>query len=79
MKHRSPNENNFFKPKNLKDLDVLLTHQKSYYERFSSLSLTIKETRPIGFPMSEELIIREKKTRVKIVGEQNLFLNSISI
>ena len=55
------NENNFFKPKSLNDLDVLLTHQKSYYERFSSLSLTIKETRPIGFPMSEELIIREKK------------------
>lgn len=61
IQEKTCNENNFFKPKNLKDLDVLLTHQKSYYERFSSLSLTIKETRPIGFPMSEELIIREKK------------------
>ena len=61
IQEKTCNENNFFKPKNLKDLDVLLTHQKSYYKRFCSLSLTIKETRPIGFPMSEELIIREKK------------------
>jgi acetoin utilization deacetylase AcuC-like enzyme len=61
IQEKTCNENNFFKPKNLKDLDVLLTHQKCYYKRFSSLSLTIKETRPIGFPMSEELIIREKK------------------
>jgi acetoin utilization deacetylase AcuC-like enzyme len=40
---------------------VLLTHDEDYYYRFSSLLLTKKEIRPIGFPMSKELVIREKK------------------
>ena len=53
--------NNFFNPKELKDSDVLRTHDKDYFERFNSLSLTKKELRPIGFPMSQELVIREKK------------------
>ena len=61
MKENTCNPKNFFKPKNLKDQDILNTHEKNYYERLSSLSLTKKEIRPIGFPMSKELIIREKK------------------
>ena len=61
IKEKTCNSNNFFIPKNLNDQDVLNTHEKNYYERLSSLSLTKKEIRPIGFPMSKELIIREKK------------------
>ena len=61
IKENTCNPKNFFIPKNLKDQDVLNTHEKNYYERLSSLSLTKKEIRPIGFPMSKELIIREKK------------------
>ena len=61
IKENTCNHKNFFIPKNLKDQDVLNTHEKNYYERLSSLSLTKKEIRPIGFPMSKELIIREKK------------------
>ncbi len=52
---------NFFRPLNLDNNLALLTHSKDYYERFSSLSLTKKEIRPIGFPMSRELVEREKK------------------
>ena len=61
IKENTCNPKNFFIPKNLKDQDVLNTHEKNYYERLSSLCLTKKEIRPIGFPMSKELIIREKK------------------
>ena len=61
IKETTCNPNNFFVPKSLSDEDVLTTHQKEYYEKLCSLSLSKKEIRPIGFPMSRELITREKK------------------
>ena len=61
IKETTCNPNNFFVPKSLSDEDVLKTHQKEYYEKLCSLSLSKKEIRPIGFPMSRELITREKK------------------
>ncbi|MDC0249114.1 histone deacetylase [Flavobacteriaceae bacterium] len=61
IKETTCNPNNFFVPKSLSDEDVLKTHQKEYYEKLCSLSLSKKEIRPIGFPMSRELINREKK------------------
>ena len=74
------NSNNFFVPKNLKDQDVLNTHEKNYYERLSSLSLTKKEVRPIGFPMSKELVLREKKIAQGTIECSNFSLiNGISM
>ena len=61
IKEKTCSPNNFFIPKNLSDQNVLTTHQKEYYEKLCSLSLSKKEIRPIGFPMSRELITREKK------------------
>tara|TARA_B100001093_G_C26758027_1_gene984343 strand:+ start:355 stop:1257 length:903 start_codon:yes stop_codon:yes gene_type:complete len=61
LRENTCSHENFFKPSSLKDSDVLLTHDEDYYHRFSSLLLTKKEIRPIGFPMSKELVIREKK------------------
>ena len=61
LRENTCNHENFFKPSSLNDSDVLLTHDEDYYNRFSSLLLTKKEIRPIGFPMSKELVIREKK------------------
>ena len=61
IKEKTCNPNNFFVPKNLSDQNVLITHQKEYYKKLCSLSLSKKEIRPIGFPMSRELITREKK------------------
>jgi hypothetical protein len=46
---------------NLNDTDALLTLQKDYYDRFSSLHLTQKDIRPIGFPMIRKTCIQIKK------------------
>ena len=54
-------DENFFIPKMVSDDHVLLTHEKSYFSRLCELSLSKKEQRPIGFPMSKELVTREKK------------------
>ena len=61
LKEKTCNSKNFFDPGNLNDLDALAVHDSDYYEKLITLSLTEKEIRPIGFPMSKELIIREKK------------------
>ena len=61
LRENTCNHENFFSPSLLEDNLALLTHSKDYYERFSSLLLTKKEIRPIGFPMSKELVYREKK------------------
>ena len=54
-------DENFFIPKLVSDDHVLLTHENAYFKRLCELNLSKKEERPIGFPMSEELVIREKK------------------
>ena len=61
LRENTCNHENFFSPSLLEDNLALLTHSNDYYERFSSLLLTKKEIRPIGFPMSKELVYREKK------------------
>ena len=53
-------ENNFFKPGNIKDSIILLTHERYYYEKLKNQQLDKKEIRAIGFPMSKQLIEREK-------------------
>ena len=54
------NQDNFFVPKSVADENVLLTHDKLYYEKLVNLSLSKKEARAIGFPLSKKLIEREK-------------------
>ena len=61
LRENTCNHENFFSPSLLEDNLALLTHCEYYYKRFSSLLLTKKEIRPIGFPMSRELVYREKK------------------
>ena len=53
-------ENNFFKPGLILDKNILLTHDKIYYDKLKNQQLDKKEIRAIGFPMSEKLIEREK-------------------
>ena len=60
IKEKTCSDKNFFNPNQIKDSDVLTTHEKNYYDRLCNLSLTSKEIRPIGFPMSKELVFREK-------------------
>ena len=54
-------KDNFFEPGILNTEDVLLTHSNDYYNKLVSQSLSKKEIRPIGFPLSKLLIEREKK------------------
>ena len=50
---------NFFSPDKIDDKIVLKTHQREYFERFTSLKLSKKEIREIGFPLSQQLVERE--------------------
>ena len=67
-------ENNFFKPSNIEDSIILLTHEKYYYEKLKKQELDKKEIRAIGFPMSKLLIEREKKI---VQGTLECSLNSL--
>ena len=49
----------FFAPKRIADSQVIRTHCQNYYEHLNSLSLSKKEVRRIGFPLSAKLIERE--------------------
>ena len=51
-------ENNLFEPTPLTEEIILWTHEKKYWEKLKSLSLTKKEIRAIGFPMTELLVRR---------------------
>ena len=52
-------DSNFFKPTKIKNELVLITHEEEYFKRFTSLKLSNKEIREIGFPLSQELVDRE--------------------
>jgi len=61
LRENTCNQYNFFKPGEIDDNAILLTHDKSYYEKLIKQQLEKKEIRAIGFPMSNKLIEREKK------------------
>ena len=50
---------NFFVPTPLSESEVLRTHNAHYWEKLKSQSLTRKEERKSGFPLSEQLVERE--------------------
>lgn len=50
---------NIFHPGPLEEKLILSTHDSSYWNRLSSLSLTAQEIRRTGFPLSYELVQRE--------------------
>ncbi|MFC3881373.1 histone deacetylase [Algoriphagus namhaensis] len=52
-------ENNFFEPDFLDDKWILTAHDFSYLEKLKTLSLSRKEERKTGFPLSEQLVRRE--------------------
>ena len=51
---------NFFTPKEATEELLLYTHDSNYYKKLCALSLSKKESRPIGFPLSDKLVEREK-------------------
>ncbi|GAB4137133.1 MAG: histone deacetylase [Bacteroidia bacterium] len=50
---------NFFSPDAACDENVLQTHTKEYFNHLKNCSLSPKEVRKIGFPLSERLVTRE--------------------
>jgi acetoin utilization deacetylase AcuC-like enzyme len=52
-------EENIFHPLPVDTRWILNTHQKSYWKKLDSLSLTPKEVRRTGFPLTRELVDRE--------------------
>lgn len=49
----------FFEPSPLPESRILRAHEASYWQRLKSLTLTHKEERATGFPLSEGLVQRE--------------------
>ena len=71
---------NFFSPGKIDSKIVLKTHQKEYFKRFTSLQLSKKEIREIGFPLSQELVDRELQIAQGTVSGVNYSLkNGISM
>lgn len=52
-------EKNFFAPQKLTEAQVLRTHDAEYWHKLKTLSLSRKEERKTGFPLSKELVERE--------------------
>jgi len=50
---------NIFNPAAIEEKWILNTHEHTYWKKLQSLSLTPKETRRTGFPLTQELVQRE--------------------
>lgn len=73
-------DENFFNPGKIDSKIVLKTHQKEYFYRLTSLKLSKKEIREIGFPLSQELVDRELQIAQGTVSGVNYSLkNGISM
>ena len=51
-------EANFFAPKQVDESTILLTHEAEYWNKLKNQTLSKKEIRAIGFPMSDHLVKR---------------------
>ena len=66
--------NDIIDPQEITKENILLTHSEEYLNRLESLSLNKKEVRKMGFPLSAELIKREK-----MIGQGTLDLAYYSL
>ncbi|MDF0707810.1 histone deacetylase [Flagellimonas okinawensis] len=53
-------DDNFFEPSFVEDRYILEAHDRVYYRNLVNLELSKKEARKIGFPLSNELVQRER-------------------
>ncbi|WP_421976317.1 histone deacetylase [Roseivirga seohaensis] len=53
-------ESNFFTPELLSEAAIVRTHNADYWEKLKNLSLSRKEERKTGFPLSAALVERER-------------------
>ena len=52
-------DSNFFAPAKLSQEQVLRTHDETYWQKLFKQTLSRKEERRTGFPLSEQLVQRE--------------------
>jgi acetoin utilization deacetylase AcuC-like enzyme len=52
-------DENLFRPQPLEEKWIVRTHEKGYWDKLNSLSLTRQEERRTGFPLNRELVSRE--------------------
>jgi len=57
----SISESNFFRPSVLTEEDILRVHTNDYWQALKNQTLTKKQIRPIGFPMSAALVERGRR------------------
>lgn len=50
----------FFAPDPIAEETILLTHDKAYWQKLKQLQLSRSEERKTGFPLSEQLVLRER-------------------
>lgn len=50
----------FFAPEPMAEETILLTHDSTYWQKLTHLNLTRSEERKTGFPLSEQLVLRER-------------------
>ncbi|MAU15027.1 MAG: histone deacetylase [Muricauda sp.] len=53
-------EENFYQPGLPDDEHIIAVHDEAYYQDLVNLSIPHKEARKIGFPLSKELVMRER-------------------
>lgn len=71
---------NFFEPEFASDEAILRVHQKDYYDSLCQLSLSRQEIMAIGFPLSMELVDRERAlTGGTIMGARIALKNGVAM
>lgn len=61
MQHGIIGKEHLFSPPEVDEKWILLTHEEDYWQRLKRHQLSVSEVRRIGFPLTEELILRERR------------------
>jgi len=70
---------NIFQPELVSEENVLLTHDRDYWEQLRDLTLPAKEQRRIGFPLNAQLVARELRiTQGTIDGAHFAMTNGVA-
>ena len=70
---------NLFSPAEVDEETILLTHDKSYWDQLRTLTLPVPQQKRIGFPLTAELVQREKMiAQGTIDGCQFAFDNGVA-
>ena len=78
IKEGTCTDDNFFCPSDICDEDILLTHNKFYYDNLLNFKLNKQELRAIGFPMSQ-LLVDEKNIQGTVESALHSLDHNVSL